>query len=458
MRDGWNASFVAPCTDVKGKLAGGSQLIHLVSHKGRLYAANGYWEDKRNIWYGGKNPDIGWAQVLNLARPAAPWAVDLDLGPHHLRGELLKSVSFTRDADGHPLPTPDTVLFAATYDGSGSGGVSFFVRNDDTGGWTKSKVIGGDTGAKGENNSVRAAAVYRDRITGRESLFLSIGNLGLYTGQYDPSRPGKLKWASAPEPGTATGTRILAIVEANDSLFFSEGTKIFRRVDGPAPRYVEIADMSGEAHKDTDRATFQSIGGIRGLTAIDGPIPGKQSLIFAWHAGKQTAGCIFRLDPQPDGSYARVREACLAGQISRYLGGVQVPYVLAAYSTFMPLRDPGSGAAMHLIGLEAYVRDAVDGGRVQQLTAHNQRREHGGFYGGALYALRDAQGNWRIGEVNGRYQLGQPELVSVYTYALSPFGEADRQTIYLGGYDANFFPSSDTAWVYSTDIKNLVGK
>jgi hypothetical protein len=73
-----------------------------------------------------------------------------------------------------------------------------------------------------------------------------------------------------------------------------------------------------------------------------------------------------------------------------------------------------------------------------------------------MYALRDVQGRWRVGEVNGKYQPGQPELVSVYDIALSPFGEPGRQTVYFGGYDANFFPSFDTAWVYSTDLANLV--
>jgi poly(A) polymerase len=457
MREGWTASFMAGCIDRNGKFAGGSQIIHLVSHKGSLYAASGYWEDRRNIWYGGKDPSSGWAQVLKLSGPKEPWVVDLDLGPQHLRSELLKSVTFTLNAQGDPLPTPDTLLIAATYDGSGGRGVSVFTRNDDTGSWTKTKIVSGDTGARGENNSVRAAAVYRDRITGRERLFISVGVLGIYTGSYDPSRPGKINWASAPEFGP-TRTRILSIIEANDSLFVSGGTKIFRRIDGPTPRYVEIADMSAEVNAETSRGTFQSIGGIRGLSAIAGPVPGKQSLIFLWNAGTRSQGCVFRLDPQPDGSYARVPETCLAGLISQHLGGAPVPYVLGAYSSFLPLVDPTSKALLHLIGLEAFISASPQGRGYQYLTAHNQRNEKGGFYAGAMYALRDAQGHWRVGEVNGRYQQGQPELVSVYTYALSPFSEPGRRTIYLGGYDCDFFPSSDTAWAYSTDLANLVGR
>jgi hypothetical protein len=220
----------------------------------------------------------------------------------------------------------------------------FSCAMNERGSWIPSKIINGDTGGRrGEDNSVRAAAVHRDRVTGLESLFLSVGIHGIYVGRYDPSLPCRIAWEPAPEPGTTTGTRILSIVEANDSLFFSEGTRILRRVDGPSPRYVQVADLSGEVPSGTDRAIFQSIGGIRGLSAIDGPIPRKQSLIFMWHPGPRSSlGCVMRLDPHPDGSYALVREACLADQVRTHLDGAPVSYVLGAYNNFMPLRDPKS--------------------------------------------------------------------------------------------------------------------
>lgn len=458
VREGWSASFVAGCFDRNGKFAGGSQVMHLVPHKGALFAASGYWMDRRNVLYGGNDPNAGWAQVLRLSGANEPWVVDLELGPQHLRTELLKSVTFKLDGNGHPLPAPIELLFASTYDGGGSRGITFFVRDDERGSWIPSKIINGDTGGqRGNDNSVRAAAVHRDRVTGLERLFLSVGVHGIYSGRYDPSLPGRIAWEPAPEPGTTTGTRILSIVEANDSLFVSEGTRILRRIDGPSPRYVQIADLSGEVPSGTDRATFQSIGGIRGLSTIDGPVLGKQSLIFMWHPGPRSSmGCVERLDPQPDGSYTRVREACLAEQIRTHIGGAPVSYVLGAYNNFMPLRDPKSNEPVYVVGLEA--RILTDGGRFEPLTAHNMRNAESGFYAGAMYALRDAQGRWRVGEVNGKYQPGQPELVSVYDIALSPFGESGRQRIYFAGYDPNFFPSSDTAWVYSTDLANLVGK
>ena len=146
-------------------------------------------------------------------------------------------------------------------------------------------------------------------------------------------------------------------MEANDSLFFSEGVEDLSGAPiGAAPRYEVIADLSGEVSSDTDRAKFQSIGGIRGLSAIDGPVSGKQSLIFMWHAGaRDSKGCVMRLDPQPDGRYARVQEVCLSKQISDYLGGAPVGFVLGAYNTFLPLRDPKSGERVYVVGIEAFI-------------------------------------------------------------------------------------------------------
>jgi poly(A) polymerase len=452
---GWSASFLAGCIERKGRFAGGSQIIHLVAHKGQLYAANGYWMDARNPIYGHDASLSAWGQVLRLAGANEPWTVDLELGPRHLRTELLKSVTFTQDAQGRTLAAPVNLLVAATY--NGANGVDAVVRDDAAGAWARTLVIEGDPGRRGEDNSVRAAAVYRDRVTAREQLLISVGVVGIFAGHYDPMVPGRVRWSAVPE-FRAAETRVLGMTEANGSLFVSEGKKVYRRIDGEVPAYQLIADMSGDVDVNTDRATFQSIGGIRGLSAIDGPVAGRKSLMFLWAPGKNSQGCIMRLDPRPDGSYVKVREVCLAELISQYLGGTPIPYALGAYSNFLELRAPGSGETYHLIGLEAFIPASPAGRRSLYLVAANQRRDRGGFYGGALYALRDGQGKWRLGEVNGAFQPGKQELVSVYTYAMSPFGGTDRQNIYLGGYDPNNFPSTDTGWVYRAGLKELLGR
>jgi len=447
---GWTVSFVAGCLDSNGHYAGGSQVIHLVAHKGQLYAAAGYWKDRHNFQYGGTNPETGWGQILRLSAPEASWTVDLELGPRHMRPELLASVTFTQDADGNALPKPDTLLIAATFDGTGQRGVHVFVRDDSKNSWSRTDVIAGDTGRRGEDNSVRTARVYRDRVTGREHLFLSVGIVGLFRAEYDPTRPGRLTWSATPE-FVPSGTRILGLAEANGSLLVSEGSRIFRRVDGPAPRYEIIADLDGEMDTATDRKQFSAIGGIRGLTAMPAPRGGLQSLLFMWHPGRTSKGCIMRLDQESDGRYTRHPEECLARLVSQHVG-VPIPFILGAYSFFMPVADPSTGEILHIIGLESFV--PITAG--QELTAHSQRKGLGGMYAGAMYALRDSRGGWRVGEVNGKFQPGMAELVSVYTYALSPFGGQDAERIYLGGYDCNDYPSTDTSWAYRTDLKNLL--
>ena len=440
--------------DSDGAFAGGSQIMHLVTHKGKLYAATSYWKDAHSTNYGGSDPRIGWGQVLSKPSADAPWAVDFSLGPRHLRTELLKSVLFTQAVGRPALPVPEQVLLAATYDGSGKHGVDVFVRDDQTGHWAKSSVVRGDTGKTGGDDlSVRAALVYRDRVTNREKLFLSVGVLGLYTGSFEPSAPGKIVWDTAPEspPAPDGGTRILGIVEANDSLIYSEGKRILWRMDGAQARYEVLLDLSSKADPRTSRIHFAAIGGIRGLTAIDGPVAGKKSLIFVWHDGSQSRGCVHRLDPLPDGRWSDTEEVCLANLASQHIGA-PVSFVLAAYSTFMPLQNPTTGEQLHMVGLEAY----LPGASSLALTAHNQRHPAGGQYGGGLYALRDARGHWRVGEVGGHFHPGKAELVSVYTYALTPFGAADDDRIYLGGYDPNDFSSTNTAWIASAPITEVL--
>ena len=56
----------------------------------------------------------------------------------------------------------------------------------------------------------------------------------------------------------------------------------------------------------------------------------------------------------------------------------------------------------------------------------------------------------------GKFEPGRPELVSIYTYAISPFGGSDVGRIYLGGYDPNNFASTDTAWLASVSLGDLL--
>lgn len=441
--EGWERSFGAACVDSAGTLAVSSELLHLVPHKGRLYAATGMWMDPRNPWYGGpKGGGEGgkWAQILRLDGPRAGWQVDLEM-PQHLRAELLFSATFSLDGQGRPLAAPQTLLLAAAYLGSGNGGISLFTRDDAAGHgegrWERSQILPGPTGQKGEGNSVRAMRVHRDRVTGVERLFVSVGVLGVFSGVFDPAAPGKVRWDRKSETGMLP-VRPLAIVEANGELYFSADKAVYRRVDGPAPRWERVLELS-----DLEKGTTQSpVGGIRGLTAIDAPSGGGQSLLFVWEPGARSRGCMIRLDPLA--GFARTQEACLDQLAGGYLDGIAVPFVLAGYNDF--LRLPGG---QRLVGMEVW----VGGTRFRTVQGKSAK---GGFYAGALYAVREAPGRYRMGEVNGRIGRSGPALESTRSYALSPFAEDAGQAVYFGGFDCNEVRCSDTGWIFRADVATVL--
>ncbi len=271
---GWDHSYQAGYKDNKGKFAGGSEIMHLVAHKGKLYAGVGYWMDSRNSAFGGSDSSTGWAQILRLDEPTARWEIDLEMSLH-LRAEILKSIVFTTDGTGQKLKSPVNLLLVGTFESGGSKGISLFTRNDATGNWKKSKIISGSNEKKGEACSVRAMMVYHDPITGIDRLFISIGELGIFSGVYDTTVPGSIRWNNRSESGHV-GTRILSIIESNGSLLFTTGAQIFRRINGFSPSYVLVHDMHDLLHGNV----ASEIGGIRGLTVIPNPKGPEESLIF----------------------------------------------------------------------------------------------------------------------------------------------------------------------------------
>jgi hypothetical protein len=443
----WQQSYQAGYMDSSGYYAGGSEILHLVGHKAKLYAANGYWMDSRNIWYGGTDRNTGWAQILRLDSYGGKWEVDLEMGPRHLRSEILKRVTFTTDKTGKILDEPVNILIAcANSQRPGGSAITFFVRNDKTGNWVRTKILS-NLRQKGESVSVRDMHVYRDKVTGIDRIFVTIGILGIFSGVYDPDQPGGIKWNQESE-SSPVKIRPLAIIEANSSLLFSSGKYIYRRNDGQKPTYDIIQDLS-----DIFPGKIKSaVGGIRGLTALPNPAGAGDSLLFVLGEGGRSRGCIYRLDPDGKGGYAREQEICLDSVISKYLDGNPVYYVLAAYNDILAVVDPTTRETVHIIGLEAWI-----GGHRFPIPK-NQSKPAGGFYSGAMYAIRDHHGNYRLNEVNGPAGASKLDLVAPRAYTISPFKNHDKKVIYFGGYDCNYFPSKDTAWVFSTSIKNALRK
>ena len=437
IKPGWNLSFDSSYIDSNDQLVGGSEILHLVNHNGSLYAASGYWMDGNNIWYGGTDRTIGWAQVLRLDEPYGQWQVDHNMGRFHLRPEILKEITFTTDGSGATLDEPASLLVASAYSVfTGDVVVHSFTRIDSTGGWEESEIFAGPPPG-GENFSVRGVHVHKDSVTGIDRVFVTIGTQGIFSGVYDPDAAGKILWDTEPELGPLE-IRPLAVVEANGSLFFSSGKHIYKRNDGETPTYTIVHDMS-----DLQLVVSSPVGGIRGLTPIPNPNGFGDSLIFVWSPNGKSQGHIFRLDPDGSDSFTRHGETVLADLIADYLPGAQAIYVLAAYNDFISVSDPTTGSAKQMVGFEAVI------------TGDHPKWET--FYKGAMYAIRDENQNYTVTEVNGRSDTEKPALVAPRAYALSPFEHCDnKQVIFFGGHDANFHPSKDMAWIYSTALDNAL--
>tara|TARA_B110000438_G_scaffold54542_1_gene54617 strand:- start:409 stop:2562 length:2154 start_codon:yes stop_codon:yes gene_type:complete len=438
----WTQSYDAGHEDLKGAYAGGSEIMHIVSHKGKLYASNGYWVDAH--WVIPPDGQKQSAQVLRLDSLAGKWQVDLDMGQSndrelaYMKGNILKSVTFTRDASGKPLPSPENLLImAAGANFERGGAVSSWTRNDKKNTWVHTLVRHGSS-VGGIRWVPRDMEVYRDKKTGIERIFLSLGNPGIVSGVYDPTTPGKIRWSKHLEfpfpEGGSLHTRPLGIVQANGSLLFSEGGAIFRRVDGEKPRYEKIIDLNEDT--DTD------VGGIRGLTVIDNPQGKGQSLLFLWAPGDRSKSQVKRLDPDGKGGYTVKNEAMIMELMKKRLG-VEVPYTLGAHNMAFPFTDPASGQTVHLIGFQGNIKGK-----------HHLKWKGSALYGGALYAVRYPDLTYKVLEVNNAYASGKPVLVSPRTFCLSPFGD---KGIFIGGHDSSRKISDDMAWIFHAPLEVALG-
>jgi len=139
--DDFRNSFAAGSRDAAGRFAGGTEMRLLTAHAGRLYAGNGYWEDRP-----GPEGRQG-AQILVLDRPSMPWQVDHAFEERLPNGRwrdlavgALAEANFATDSSGTPLPRPVSLLLSSTWDLTGAARV--FTRDDATGVWSAVTIMG----------------------------------------------------------------------------------------------------------------------------------------------------------------------------------------------------------------------------------------------------------------------------------------------------------------------------
>ncbi len=432
-------SFTAGGRDAAGAFMGGTELRNLAACHGRLYAGNGYWEDRP-----GEEGRQG-AQILVLDAPGSSWRVDHGFDEWIAGGRrrdlaisALACITVATDGAGAALHEPVSILMTSAWDLTGA--TQVFSRDEGTGAWS-AIMLAEDQPQPKFLPQIRALAIHRDRVTGVDRVFAGQDPRGVFSGVYDPQAPGRVRWEGRPEldisalptgdfPGLAGRLRISSFAEADGILYAAVGQQIYARADGAQASWRLVY---------TNPSPHKSETGLRGLTAIQNPTGAGQVLLAAIEGD---ASRIVRIDP-------RTAEEATDLDLDAFLDrawGTRVSYVIAAYNDMTHVPDPKGGDAL-VMGIEAFIPKASPRPAGHEVI---DVLEAGGWY-----LVRHPDGRYELRELAARHPTTGLPLVAVRTIARSPFAGDD--SLYFGGYDANKRPAHNTAWVLRLGTAAVVG-
>ena len=71
---------------------------------------------------------------------------------------------------------------------------------------------------------------------------------------------------------------------------------------------------------------------------------------------------------------------------------------------------------------------------------------------GGVYFIRHRDGSYTLREVRGRHNGEDDPRDSIRAIELSPFDDS----VYFGGHDSAFLPSTNLAWMYSASLEDVL--
>lgn len=429
----FSSSWSPGSRDTNGILMGGTEVMHLVPHAGRLFAGVGAVGD---FPYPSNSIPPTWtgAQVLVKDAPGAGWRADAVYGDH-VRVDALAEVTFTTTGTGVAIDPPLNVLLMGLLDiGSvGSRLASVRARDDRTGEWLHSEVTTASTAA-----STLCFGSHVDRVTGIHHVFAGLSDGEIFRGSFNSRSAGYLDWAKPSElsdVGPVTG-----FVEANGFLYAAcsltqptagspvAGGIYVRRDNGPNWRLVyrwptsTPVPLAGE-----DQRRFA------GLSVVPEPHGADRWVLIGARANP---GLIERIDPGE--GHAVTVELDVHEFLARTWGNeaVRRSSVAIAYTGFMPAQHPVTREAVHLIGL--WVEDPA--------TPPSQ-------HSGSHFLIRHFDATYELAEIPYLGPSTPPErgLRATRCIAASPFVEDGGRSLYFGGYDVVQDVAHDTAWILRGD-------
>ncbi len=433
---GFSRSYTAGTNDVNLRVMGGTELMHLTAHEGRLYAGTG--SRGQSVPTDTNNIPADWtgAQILVKDSPTDEWRVDNLMPPIfrvHTRVDALDTVTFTTRANGNPLLNPATLLVAGLSDISSNGANIASVRTRVPGsvdGWEHSTVA---TSAIPAN--VIAFGTHVDADTGVSSIFAGLENGEIYRGALNTNANGKISWNSG-VPELSGGGPVTAFARCNGFLYAASGLRqnatnvpvtggLFVRVDMNNTWrriYRWSAPPEVFATPEKDRLAL-------GLTTVLDPEGGTNRILLL---ARGWPGVIERIEPA-EGRAVKV-ELDVRDFFARHWNDdrVRSREVTIGYTGFTAVTNPVTGEPVQLVGVWIGHPDT-----------------NAPSFGGTHFLIRHLDGTYEAADIPN--SLAQTQLRATRCIAVSPFARDRNAAFYFGGYDAGTTPSTNSAWITRGD-------
>jgi hypothetical protein len=395
---------------------GGTELRALATMDEALYAGNGYWRDSQQA-----NPALPGAQVYVLDAPTASWRVDAEFNERVAPGgkrryQAIGALFCARFAEAR-----QSVLLASVWDRLGS--LTIFAKAGRTGSWDRYRFAQ----TAPANAQTRSFGQHRDRVTGEELVFAGTNPLGIFSGTYDPGKPGGIDWGPYPEPGispTEASQRVMSFAQCNAKLYATVGWQIYERQDGKTPSWKHVFTWGHDL-------PLNGYGGLRGLTSIADPTGAGEVFLVA---AEGTQGRVLRIAPLD--RYSAATDLDVLSFAAEELN-TTVEAVIVAYNNMTRYIRTSDDAGPPGLLIGGYDAKTTSGGLGSQHKAP-----------GAYVLLRDPAGGYRGQEVLDPAIIPTPALVSTRTIIESPFADDPAGTVYAGGFDAGNLTPHNSAWLY----------
>lgn len=437
----WKKDLDLPYADSNGNALTGTEVIHLVPHKGKLYAGNSYWAE---------NTDPRRGQVWAKNSMNSEWKLDFEMPSSNSRVPSLYSFTFEYDYLGNPI-AKDTILFAgSTRDYGFFGGPAVvFMRDDSSNAWIQHNFPQISTHVFGYTQ-VRSMGFHRDNLTGEDIVFAGASQdpTGIYAGRYNRNFPGKIEWDTSPEFIPSGFQRIMGFAVCNDTLYMATQRQIYKRVDGSNPlvRWELVKSLNDSAfiafYTQGIDPFWVNEDDIRGFRSIYDSSTNKEVLMFG------VLNHMFKLDPL--NNYALSHEIDIADLLDIKTGH---DFAYIQVQLINDFTNPNTGETTQLIGIEGF----YDTLYLQQ----NPLPNIGGFNQEGYYLERkyNDQGlaEYNLLEIIDFSIARQPDsLARVRTIIPSPFPEDSGKSVYAGGFAPWFLDKkggvTKTAWIYKGEL------